>query len=126
MAATQVATIKTNNLDPIFNIPVVVAATSKVREIHTVGDLVGVIKSEPVLGENTSYYATLGILAEVGADGILGTCTTGAKVYVTTGNVITLTAGTNRQIGIATRPKVAAGSRLWFLITPSLGLSAAA
>ncbi|MFF2388882.1 capsid cement protein [Agromyces sp. NPDC058104] len=124
---TRAATIKTNNLDPIFNIPVSVPQAALVREFLTVGDLVGVVKSEPVPDdEGAGYHATLGILAEVGVDGIAGTCAVGAKVYITSANVITLTAGTNRQVGIATRAKTAAGSRLWFLVTPSLGLAAAA
>lgn len=122
---TRVATIKTNNQDPINNIPVNVANTRLVREIHTQGDLVGVLKSEPVLGEDGLYWATLGLNVEVGAV-VSGTCALGAKVYVNTTNDITLTAGTNRQIGIATRAKAATGDRLWFVILPTLGLAAAA
>lgn len=130
--------VKTNGLDPLFNIPVAVASTVVVGQLVVQGDIIGVCVQEPVPqtlipGSPGTYHTTVKTLFEghapggTGAGQVGGTATVGAPVYIdpASGDLKLTSATGLRRIGYATRAKAAAADDLWFTCLGNPGPAAA-
>jgi hypothetical protein len=97
------------------------SAAAAVGQFFMVGSKVGVILDTPILRADGNYWATIDMAALVRVSGVTGTGTDGQVVYITTGNAITLTVGSNVKAGFLDRPKVATGDDLWLQLVPGIG-----
>jgi len=92
-----------------------------IGKLFQVGEKVGIILDSPYLGADGFYHASIDTACMVRIEGIAGTGTNGALVYITPANAATLTASTNKKIGYLDQAKLATGDDLWLQIVPGIG-----
>ena len=96
------------------------SAAAAINQIVKVGTQVGVVLDTPVRGLDTKFHASLDLAAAVRVTGVSGTAADKAPVYLTSGNVVTLTVGSNVLIGFARQAKLATGDDLYVQLVPTL------
>lgn len=90
-----------------------------INQIVKIGTQVGIILDTPYLGRDGKYHASIDTAAVVRVTGVSGTATDKQAVYLTSGNAVTLTVGTNVLIGYAQQAKLATGDDLYVHLVPT-------
>lgn len=91
-----------------------------INQIVKIGTQVGVILDTPRQANGTgNYHASIDTAAVVRVTGVSGTATDKQAVYLTSGNAVTLTVGSNILIGYAQQAKLATGDDLFVHLVPT-------